>query len=645
MKSRIPRHGLFLLATCLTVLSLALSSFTPGSNGAQGVDARVARQVLEAAQNGPTEFLVLLRQQADLSPAASLNSKLEKGRYVYERLTEVAHRTQPPLIAALKGLGAEYRPYWVVNLIWVRGDLRAIQAMAARPDVAYLAANPQVPLLPPYERKMFRRTGERCFAPTCYPPADEPPALYPQTASAIEWNLLQVNADKVWAMGYTGQGAVVGGQDTGYQWDHPALKNLYRGWDGSQADHNYNWHDAIHDSSGNPCGNNALAPCDDLGHGTHTMGIAVGDDGATNHIGMAPGARWVGCRNMNKGIGTPARYLECFQWFIAPTDLNGQNPRPDLAPDVINNSWGCPPSEGCDAEAIQIMESAVNNVRAAGILVVASAGNYGNQGCGSVNDPPALYQAALSVGATDSNDAIASFSSRGPADYTNLLKPDVSAPGVGVRSAWLQSTYQTHSGTSMAAPHVAGLAALLISVNPALRGQVETLETLIKRSALPRAGETCGGVPGGNIPNHTYGWGRIDAQAAIQTHYLALKNLPSTDQAWPHQVITYTLRITHSHVISPTTNVVLTDTLPVGTTFITATLPHVFDGVTVRWDFPSLAANATRSVQLSVRVLPTASDFIVNKGYGVRSDQVSTIAGAPIFTAVIRPIYFPLVWR
>ena len=164
----------------------------------------------------------------------------------------------------------------------------------------------------------------------------------------VEWNIIKVKAPDVWAMGFTGQGVVIGGQDTGYQWDHPALINQYRGWNGTSADHDYNWHDAIHeDAGGNPCGYNSPFPCDDYGHGTHTMGTMVGDDGGANQIGMAPGARWIGCRNMDNGVGSPATYAECYQWFVAPTALDGSEPRPDLAPDVINNSWGCPPSEGC----------------------------------------------------------------------------------------------------------------------------------------------------------------------------------------------------------------------------------------------------------------------------------------------------------
>jgi serine protease AprX len=121
----------------------------------------------------------------------------------------------------------------------------------------------------------------------------------------------------------SGQGVVVGGQDTGYQWDHPAIKSQYRGWDGVEADHAYSWHDAIHEDLGsldlNHCGFDSPVPCDDHGHGTHTMGTIVGGaDNVGTQIGVAPGARWIGCRNMENGWGTPATYSECYEWFMAP---------------------------------------------------------------------------------------------------------------------------------------------------------------------------------------------------------------------------------------------------------------------------------------------------------------------------------------
>ena len=149
----------------------------------------------------------------------------------------------------------------------------------------------------------------------------------PASPSAIEWNITKVNAPSVWAAGYTGQGAVVAGQDTGYQWDHPALKGKYRGWDGSTASHDYNWHDSIH-SGGGVCGANSLFPCDDSQHGTHTMGTMVGDDGLANQIGMAPGAKWIGCRNMDQGNGTPVDVQRVLPILHCADHRGRHEPRP-----------------------------------------------------------------------------------------------------------------------------------------------------------------------------------------------------------------------------------------------------------------------------------------------------------------------------
>jgi subtilisin family serine protease len=252
------------------------------------------------------------------------------------------------------------------------------------------------------------------------------------------------------------------------------------------------------------------------------MGTMVGEDLAQNNrIGIAPGAKWIGCRNMDQGMGTPATYSECFQWFLAPTDLVGNQPDPSRAPDVINNSWGCTPEEGCTDPSI--LHSVVAAVRAAGILVVAAAGNSG-PGCSTIGMPPAIYEQVFSVGSTSSSDQVSGFSSRGPVDIDGSggLKPEVSAPGEGIRSSTLHGKYAALSGTSTAGPHVAGLAALLISIDLDLRGNVDRLETLIEGSAWPIAAEeNCGGVPGSAIPNNSAGWGRIDALAA----YLELRGI------------------------------------------------------------------------------------------------------------------------
>ena len=462
------------------------------------------------------EFLVTMRVQADLSGASRLGSKADKGRFVYETLKSVADRTQRPVVEILREAKAPFHSYYLANAIWVRGDMELARKLAALPEVARIMPNPPVRLDEPIE---------------------EGKPLH--TRNAVEWGIAMIRADQVWAMGYTGQGAVIAGQDTGYDWDHPALIGTYRGWDGLDADHNYHWHDAIHELNplngdttdnpmNNPCGLDSPFPCDDGNHGTHTMGIMTGDDGQGNQVGVAPGAQWIACRNMERGWGSPATYLECFEWFLAPTDLNDENPDPAKAPHVINNSWRCPEIEGCTPSNWALMDQAIGNLRAAGVVVVVSAGNSGSS-CGSVNAPPAIFEGSFAVGATRQNDTIAGFSSRGlvTVDSSFRLKPDVAAPGAGIRSSIPGGGYANLSGTSMSGPHVAGLVALIISANPALAGNVDAIEQIIRDTAVPKTtDQTCGDIPGSETPNPVYGYGRVDALAAV----LAALALTATPQ-------------------------------------------------------------------------------------------------------------------
>jgi len=601
----------YLILSALVITQIGSTGAAPAASKARW-QSKVDPWVQESTATGQSEFLVYLNEQADLSGAARLNTKLEKGQYVYQRLTETAVRTQKSLVAFLKSQGADYRSYWIANMVWVRGGADLVQALAQRTDVAHLYANPQVHLEIPETSNLLNQL------------------LSPE---AVTWNILKVNAPSLWAAGFTGQGVVIGGQDTGYNWQHEALKNQYRGWNGVAADHNYNWHDAIHVSN-TYCPANSPEPCDDYGHGTHTMGIMVGEDPAQTHqIGMAPGAKWIGCRNMNFGKGTPESYIECYQWFLAPTDLQGKNPRPDLAPDIINNSWSCPTTEGCTDP--NVLLSVVQNVRAAGILTVHSAGNDGSS-CGTVKNPAAIYDESFTVGNTTSTDAILSSSSRGPVkvDGSGRLKPDISAPGTDILSSLRSGGYGSMTGTSMAAPHVAGLAALLISLNPALRGQVDTLERIIERSALHLTStQDCGSVPGSSIPNNTFGWGRIDALAAFQEHNFDIENRVSSPEITPGGVLTYTLSFTHTAAISPATNVILSDELPAATTLISATQPYTFDGKSFHWGYPQVAANTAHSVKLVVQVSKDAYGSIINDQYSVNSDNGS-VSGSPVSTQI-----------
>jgi uncharacterized repeat protein (TIGR01451 family) len=549
MNKNINKVGLACGMAALLVAGLVLAARSAPRTVLAAPPVNVAPQVWEATADAEEiEFLVVLAEQADLDAAAALPEREARLRYVYDALRETALRSQASLRAELDAAGVGYRPFYIVNMLAVRGDRDLVTRLAVHPGVARIAANPRVRQALPEPQP----GGVRSLAP-----------------GAVEWNVTRVNADDVWALGYTGQGIVVAGQDTGYDWDHPALMSQYRGYDGTAVTHDYNWHDAIHandihTSPGNPCGFDSLVPCDDDDHGTHTMGIMVGDDGGGNRIGVTPGARWIGCRNMEERWGTPASYAECFEFFLAPYPIGGSpftDGVPSLAPHVINNSWTCPSSEGCDWTTLQTV---VENVRTAGIVVVASAGNSG-PACGTVQDPPAIYDAAFTVGSTDTYDIIASSSSRGPVakDGSVWLKPDVVAPGLGVRSSVSGGGYSFMSGTSMAGPHVAGTVALLWSAAPGLVGDVGTTEWLITSTARPRTtSQGCGGDGPDDVPNNVYGWGILDALAAVQGILPGLEVTKEghPDPVWAGERLTYTVHVTNTGTMD--LYATLTDTLP-----------------------------------------------------------------------------------
>jgi serine protease AprX len=476
----------FLLVVSLLAASTAIPSVTSAA-AVGGWERKVSARVLrDTAGGGSASFLVLMASKADLTLAAALPDKADRGGFVFDTLRAHADRSQASVRALLDGSRVSYRTHWLVNVITVvRGDRSLVRTLASRPDVARIDMNESV---------------RSVLLPTSVGPAGR------SAPAGTTWNVRKVKAPEVWRHGFRGQGIVVGSIDTGFQWDHPALQPQYRGWDGSTADHNYSWYDEIDPAN--------RVPSDGNGHGTATVGVMIGDDGGPNRIGVAPGAKWIGCRAMDRdGFGTPDTYIGCLEFMVAPFDLDGSNPDPTKAPDVISNSWFCSISAGeCPDQAILL--PAIQDVRAAGIVPVVAAGNSGPN-CASIgiDGPPAQYDESFTVGAVTNENGLATFSSRGPVSFQGTrIKPDMVAPGQDVRSSWPPNTYSVLSGTSIAAPHIAGVIALVYSAKPSLIGDVDATERLLGSTAVHVDSSSCSSS--GTFPNNLYGWGFVNAARA-----------------------------------------------------------------------------------------------------------------------------------
>lgn len=429
-------------------------------------------------------IFVVLTEQADVRAAAAIPDRVDRLTTVYTTLVTHADTTQAGLRQTLDGLGVRYTPYYLVNAVEVDAGPLLRLYLSTRPEVDRILDSPRLRPLP---------------QPLPEGEGDERAPAQP------EWNITSIGADRVWAeLGVTGAGIVVGQSDSGVQGDHPALAPSYRGR--TEGD-DYNWFDPW---------NATTTPTDWGGHGTHTLGSIVGQGG----IGVAPGAEWMGCVNLARNLANPPLYLDCMQFMLAPFP-NGGDPLhagdPSRAAHVLNNSWGCPVLEGCDP---LVLQPAVAALRAAGVFVVSSAGNEGPL-CSSLGTPIALYDEVFTVGAVDEYGDLASFSSRGPvtSDGSNRLKPDLVAPGDLVLSSTPGSTYARYSGTSMAGPHVVGAVALLWSANPALIGDIDATEAILRETARPYTGlrtfesEDC---DDGSLPNYGVGYGLLDVYAAVQ---------------------------------------------------------------------------------------------------------------------------------
>ncbi|WP_436520689.1 S8 family serine peptidase [Actinoplanes sp. HUAS TT8] len=466
-----------LLAGVLVAALLVAPAQAGAAPAGDKVDPRL---LLKFASGDRQTFFVDLADRGEPGPAPASSpgraARVARTTHVYQDRVAHAERTQHGLRELLEARGLDYKTFWIANTIEVTGDFALVRELAARADVGRIA-------LP-------------ATAVTV-----DPLGASASAATELPWGLQQIGADKVWDdYGVRGDGVVVGSLDTGVQFDHPALIRQYRGTaaDGTVS-HAYNWFDAT-----GTCPEPGV-PCDDVGHGTHTTGTMTGDDGAGHTVGVAPGARWIAAKGCQVDGCTEEALLAAGQWMLAPTDANGQNPRPDLSPDIVNNSWGGP------EDGSTFYDDIIATWVAAGIFPVFSNGNDGVNGCGTAGYPATNPQ-VYAVGALDSTGTAAYFSSRGAAD-DGSTRPDIAAPGVDVLSSRPGGGYGLDSGTSMAAPHVAGAVALLWSANPNLRRDVAATRELLDASAHDADDETCGGDA---ADNNVYGQGRLDAYALVQ---------------------------------------------------------------------------------------------------------------------------------
>lgn len=493
---KIPRLFLvaFVLCGSAAVHARLGAAPTEGSRSTAGDVPRGLdpRALVQAESTGSATVLVHLAEQADLAGADSLSTKEARALYGYRHLREVADRTQPSLVRWLESRGVVAKRFWIENLVVVEADAPTLKLLASRPEVASVMLEGTMELIEPLP------SAGKITAPS---------------PDVIERGLREIGVDDVWRMGYKGAGIVVAASDTGAASAHPALIHAYRG---EETGHDYNWFDAVHAAD---------EPVDLNSHGTHVLGTMVGKAGSRD-IGAAPAAKWIACRLIEQDIGSDQQILKCLQWLAAPTKVDGvTDPRPEMAPDVINASWGELPGASCLSRAL---DRSIANLHDMGVLFVASAGNRGN-GCNTVCVPGA-FESALTVANYDvGNRRINDSSSRGPVDWPDgaIVKPDIAAPGTEINSSIPPNRYEQKTGTSMSAPHIAGVAALILSARPDLRGRPDLIKDFVIASGRAVNADRCG--PGGDRAyNNLAGHGLVMADDAVTSALTATPPPPPT---------------------------------------------------------------------------------------------------------------------
>jgi len=460
----------------VALAAVAAATLVLAAPPASKVEARLATTLQE---KGKANVIVSFQQSTDGVLNQLHNAQFaDRNARIYAvvgALKNFAQSQQAKTREYLTSVHADHDIFWITNQIYVRdADTELVSRLVQLDEVSEITEEFWIHLDPVKVEGAVEHGRNGVLA---------------------EWGVERVEAPAAWELpgGNMGEGAVIGSIDTG---GHPTHVDLAANYRGVQ----YGWRDFTLLNSQNPIDNH--------GHGTHTIGTFAGANG----LGVAPGAQWIACKALNaQGSGTNAGLVNCGQWMACPTLPNGQNEDCSKAPHVVNNSWG-------GGQANPFYNAVINAWHAMRIIPVFANGNSG-PACQTANSPADSLAGVFGVAATTDNNGVAEFSSKGPTIGGNA-KPDIGAPGQAVRSAWHtpgNNAYSTLSGTSMAAPHVAGVIALLKSHNPNLTmAQAQALLYPTTTREVAPTGMNCGGIDESNYPNMAVGHGIINARRALQ---------------------------------------------------------------------------------------------------------------------------------
>lgn len=421
-------------------------------------DTRIVRVILTFKDQNPATRNVVAPIRSAQARAQVQNMLMQNSKASQAQFAQTLN------MWSRAGVTNQHYSLWIINGMILDLPVKDLSRLANEPTIQYVHANSNMQLIAPI--------GGRLLAPSQM--REEPQLTY----GLQKINIPQLRAAKP---DLTGKAVRVGVVDTGIDGSHPDLANKVIAFG-----------DFV---------NKKTTAYDDQGHGTHVSGTIGGGAASGTGIGVAPEVRFIGAKFLDKnGSGTFANAILAMQWVVDPDG----KPETDDGAMIVSNSWGGGAPSASEDPANNALCQAVNSWIKLGVAPVFAAGNSG-PGAKTVGLPGGC-PAALTVGASDASDKIASFSSRGPAVWKtgSFVKPEIVAPGVKVKSSMPGNKYAELSGTSMATPHVAGVVALMYQLQPKI--SAEQLVNILKSSATKI----------GQDPN-TYGAGRMDALKAAQS--------------------------------------------------------------------------------------------------------------------------------